>query len=73
MGTHDVHTESFPMNSSMTGLRCSKNLRPCALDESGLSIGSVKCNTESGTGFQGEQMILITTHVVYYHNCVGCF
>ena len=31
------------MNTNMTGLRCfSKILRPCALDESSLSIGRVK-------------------------------
>ena len=56
MGTHSrVLSESFPMNSNMTGFRCfSKNI--CSLDESSLSTRRVKaasmskscCKTKSG-------------------------
>ena len=45
MGTHmKVLSESFPMNTNMTGFRCffQKYLHPCALAESSLSIGKVK-------------------------------
>ena len=49
-GTHlGVLSESFLMNTNMTGFRwVSKILRPCALDESSLSIGRVK--TYAGGG-----------------------
>ena len=45
-GTHvRVLSESYPINTNMTGLRwLSKNVRTFALDESGLSIGRVKRN-----------------------------
>ena len=44
MGTHlRVLVRSYPINTNMTGFRCfSKILRPCALDESRLSIERVK-------------------------------
>ena len=46
MGTHlRVLSESFPMNTNMTGFRCFSHfflfLRSCALEESSLSIGRV--------------------------------
>ena len=43
MGTHlRVLSESYPMNTNMTGFRLfSKSLRFCALDDSSLSIGRV--------------------------------
>ena len=44
MGTHNrVLSNSFPMNTNMTGFRYfHKYLRPSALEESSLSIGRVK-------------------------------
>ena len=45
MGTHlKVLSESFPMNTNMTGFRwiLKKSLLPCALDKSSISIGRVK-------------------------------
>ena len=44
MGMHlRVLSESFLMNTDMTGYNgFQKTLRPCALDESSLSIGRVK-------------------------------
>ena len=48
MGTHlTVLSESFPLNTNMTGFRWfSKNLATkCALDESSYSIGIVKLTT----------------------------
>ena len=46
MGTHlRVLSESYPMNTNMTGFRkLKKTLHPCALDECRLSIGRVKCH-----------------------------
>ena len=43
MGTHlRVLSESYLMNTNMTGLRCFlKSLRSCALDESSHSIGRI--------------------------------
>ena len=44
-GTHlRVLSESYPMNTNMTGFRCffKKTLCSCALDKSSLSIGRVK-------------------------------
>ena len=48
MGTHlKVLGKSYPMNTNMAGFRWfTKNSRPCALDESRLSIGRVKKFTE---------------------------
>ena len=42
-GTHlRVLSESYPMNTNMTGFRWFSSLHPCALDKSSLSIGRVK-------------------------------
>ena len=46
MGTYQkVLSESYPMHTNMTGIKwfSKKSLRPCALDESNLSIVRVKC------------------------------
>ena len=44
MNTHlRVLSESYPMNTNMRRFRL-VSLRSCALDESSLSIGSVKAN-----------------------------
>ena len=50
MGTHlRVLIKSYPMNTNKQGLDgFQKSLRPCALDESSLSIGRVSIHSGGG-------------------------
>ena len=56
MGTHmRVLSESYPINTNMRGFRFFfKSLRPCALEESSLSIGRVKLDKLIGLPTNGK-------------------
>ena len=72
MGTHlRVLSESYPMNTNMTGLRCfSKSLRPCTLDKCSLSIGRVKCVINVS---RFSVVLLSLTYDVYIFNGIVPF
>ena len=59
-----VLSESFPMNTNMTGFRrFQKLLRPCASDESSLSTGRVNTN---------YSMVIVTALVTSSNNKCSC-